>query len=648
MTKNMWQNLSNLFPPTRDEENLAQKLITEWKARGYIKKTSTDLLNIPDKVIIAFYSTLSQNSSIHSPHRSEPNSSWFTQNDITFYNVRATGLGSSVGNFLQASKLILGERAHCIHIAPFTRYDHNTIYSIVAARSPAEELWHPALVDKNILPLDQVRLFVQAIHLLGKAAGYDLEPHTAQFSYLALEHPEAFRWIKVYTPDPRWLDYYFTQETVYSIENQKRIISEVRGFVHEFLHQAKISTFDEEPFDTYPRLKLKHQTFQQARDFLIRYGYWTVPSHAWNGYGVPRFKGYNLVHNYPEFTYRDRNGADISQNAYHILTPFCFWDGLPAENSWGWENQARSGRPNQYGIKLYHDLFLFWRDEMEFDFVRFDSVDHIWDSCDPTNPTIPFSDRPTPSVLRDCILSIRSPNRLDIGTLAERIGDEIRAYETLGFDVILGSSMMEDPSLKMFEHDIKISEELNELNAKRPFNFSVCVALDTHDTGNPLFRGKSLIELEGYQGLLLRLFLARFLQGGTSFRPLYGVMGLTDLSYGLFPANVSCVNLHWSSDETFLNTYHLLEDLYLKFKSTLNHGLRFVKTANYVGASWIWQSSEWELYCEVCFPGGGFYQTQFQLEGLEGYTFKQERQTLCHFSPILGEQEFQIAWRQFT
>lgn len=646
MRENLWPRLRDVFPTTENERRHAVELIDEWRRRGFLERTSLELLRIPDPVTVEVYARLSEGRTTKNPHLGEPDSGWLCRNAICFYNIRATGVGDERGNFLQAAKLLLGERAHAIHVAPFTRYDHNTIYAIVAARSVAPELWHPALVKARIQPLDQVRLFVQAAHSLGKAVGYDLEPHTAQFSYINLEHPEAFRWVKVYTPDPRWLDYYFTPETVYKPSNQRRIASEVRLFVHEWMSQSGIKTFEEEPGDSYGRLELKHQTFARCVELLIRNGYWTVPTHAWSGFGLPRFKGFNHVQNYAEFSYQDRLGADVSHQAYHILTPFCFWNGLPVQNFWNWENIARAGTPNHQGISLYQELFLFWRDAAGFDFVRFDSVDHIWDSCDPQNPSIPFSDRPTPTILRDCNYRIRSGNRPDVASLAERLGDEIRAYETLGFDAILGSSMMENPGPAMLEHDLKIASDLEDLNTKRPFPFTVCATLDTHDTGNPVFRGRSLIELEGASGLLLRLFLARFLQAGPSYRTLYSVMGLTDLSYGLFPANVAPVNLNWVGDRDFLASYHRLEDLYQELRPHLDMAERAMMDQSLDGATWLWQAPGIEIGCKIAYPSAGDYLSPLFTTNWDGLCYTAKKGLIPGHLETLPPSSFEIAWRR--
>lgn len=603
----LWNRIASIINPSEREKAEAERLALEWERRGHLLWTSTDLLGLSDGVISALFSRLEEERSDSSPHRGEPHSGWLARSDITFYNIRACGLRDSPGNFLQAAKLLLGERAHAIHLAPFTCYDHNTIYAIVATRSVAPELWHPLLTHAGLMPIDQVRAFVRAAHLLGKAVGFDLEPHTAQFSYPVLEHPEAFRWIKVYTPDPRWLDYLFTPDTVYEIPNQERIVREVQVLMREFLSQEGIRTFEEEDGDDQKVLFHKRDAFQRGVRLLIRHGYWTVPSHAWCGYGLPRFRGFNIEQNYPEFFYRDPKGNDVSAHSYHILTPFNFWDGLPVENSFDWENRARAGRINPHGVSLYCNLFLFWRDQVDMDFVRFDSVDHIWDSCDPHNPAIPFSDRPTPAVLRECNLAIRSGGRPDIASIAERLGSEARAYETLGFDVLLGSSMMEDPGPAMFQHDWQIAAELADLNRMRPYPFSVCVALDTHDTGNPLFRGKSNIEREGPDGLLFRLFLARFTQAGLSFRPLYSVMGLTDLSFGLYEANVQPCPLTWVGDRDFLVDYEAVENLYRENREFLNLADRELVELSQNGACWTYTLGKETLICAAAFPSGVGY-----------------------------------------
>ncbi|MBK8138014.1 MAG: hypothetical protein IPK52_19735 [Chloroflexi bacterium] len=63
-------------------------------------------------------------------------------------------------------------------------------------------------------------------------------------------------------------------------------------------------------------------------------------------------------------------------------------------------NRAPESAPlHPPGIDLFADTFTYWR-EQGFDFVRYDSVDHIFDSAD--GPW-PLSDRPAPDVLREVI-----------------------------------------------------------------------------------------------------------------------------------------------------------------------------------------------------------------------------------------------------
>ena len=112
-------------------------------------------------------------------------------------------------------------------------------------------------------------------------------------------------------------------------------------------------------------------------------------------------------------------------------------------------------------------------------------------------------------------------------------------------------------------------------------------AVDTHDTGNPFFWGQSLTEKLGAEGMKTRLFLSRFLGWGGGKRPKYEVMGLSDLSNGLFPANVTEKNLVWVGDAAFNAWYHRLEDLYGELKPALERGKLVESFAGRTSSWWM-------------------------------------------------------------
>ena len=58
-------------------------------------------------------------------------------------------------------------------------------------------------------------------------------------------------------------------------------------------------------------------------------GLWPVPAHARAGVGVPSFLRCDSSDDFPIFSYRDVDGADIGEDAYSVVAPFAFYDDLP-------------------------------------------------------------------------------------------------------------------------------------------------------------------------------------------------------------------------------------------------------------------------------------------------------------------------------
>jgi hypothetical protein len=188
-------------------------------------------------------------------------------------------------------------------------------------------------------------------------------------------------------------------------------------------------------------------------------------------------------------------------------------------------------------------------------------------------------------VLAEFIRRSKLPGKPFIAHLAERMGNETEDYSAIGYDLILGSDMMENVGQGHLDKSFRLQGQLEDLNRRRKSPFAVAYAVDTHDTGNPFFWGQSLTEKLGAEGMKTRVFLSRFLGWGGGRRPKYEVMGLSDLSNGLFPANVSEKNLVWVGDKAFNDWYHRLEDLYAELKPALEKG---VLVESFAGRTYSW------------------------------------------------------------
>jgi len=591
----VWNRIVEILSPSAAHRGQAEVLLQEYRRRGCLAHTAKELLALPDETIAVFYQLLMDNRVPVSPVSDLQDSGWLAEAGACFINVRATGLNDSeFGNFLQAAKLLPGIRVRSLHLAPFLEYEFGTIYAVRSLKTIAPQLLHPQLLQGGLKASLQLDAFLQAAHALGQAVGFDLEPHTAQYSIPALEVPEAFRWIKVFPLDRNWLDYMLTPETVYARDVQERLVGEVRSLIGQFLKKHSLHTFDEEENDSADTLAQKRKAFQDAVQLMIAEGYWTVPAHTWDGEGLPKFNGYHSD-GYPVFQYLNRQGNDSSGHAYHIVTPFAFYHHVPLQG------MAFKQKPeiNPASVDLLCSAFQYWRDRHHFDFVRHDSVDHVFDSVFDGDGNWPISDRPTPTVLAEFIRRSKLPGKPYIAHLAERLGNEMEDYSSVGYDLMLGSDMMETVGWAHLDKSFRLHGQLADFNSRRKSPFAVAYAVDTHDTGNPFFWGESLTEKLSPDDMKKRLFLSRFLGCGRGSRPKYEVMGLADRSTGLFPANVSEKNLTWAGDAEFNAAYHRLEDLYNEWRGPLTLGRLVAFNAGPTVSWWIMETAGNLVVCAV-------------------------------------------------
>ncbi|MDF2820641.1 MAG: hypothetical protein K0R15_1082 [Clostridiales bacterium] len=574
---NLWSIIVKTLPWNIKQYELAVSLVNEWKQNGYIHKTCREMLELDDIVIILFYNILEETESLDSPVQHNPDSSWMFESDFCFINIRATGIGEKFGDLIQASKLLPIIRAKGIHLGPFTSYDFGTIYAVTSTKTISKNVVNHLLWEKGICPDEQLRAFVQATHMLGKCVGFDLEPHVAQFAKPVLEHPEYFRWISL--DENHKLRDSLSQERQLCEEPQEEIHNQVNQIVHNCLIREKIKTIESEFGDSPEDYNKKENIYYDLIGELIRKGYWTIPSHTWNGVGIPAYDGYYLKDNYAKFIYLDQFGNDQSQYAYGIVTPYNFYRNVPVNRLC---DKSTNLEQNKKVVEYYSNIFLYWRNEFKFDFVRHDSLDHIFDSIDESGN--PLTDRITPSILSYCNKKSRSSKKPYIGNLAERMGYEYEQYKNIGFDLLLGNEAMDTISSDFMMNQFKINEELTTYNSNEP-KASCVFATDTHDTGNPHMWGQPLVEVAGVDGMRLRQFVSRFMPLGSTCRPKYEVIGAQDLSFGLYHSNIKNQNLNWVGNQYFNQVYHYIEDVFESVRETMHKGILL---AHKVDSNYSW------------------------------------------------------------
>lgn len=577
----IWKDLEKQFAPDTDQFGQADELARQWRQCGHLPLTPSHLLRLDDAVMAAFYARLEESGGLRSPADDCADPGWMTRSDFCFINIRATGTGHSHGNFIQAAKMLPGLRVNAIHLGPFFDYDHETIYAPRSVESLSPLMEHQPLTQSGFGPESQLKALVQACRLTGKAAGMDLEPHVAQFARTVMVHPGAFRWIAL-SEDKNTLRGGLRMEEMTARDYQKIITAEIAEHVGKALAADGLDSLEYTPGDTPDIRKAKDSCYFKLIGSLIGQGYWTVPSQAWCGLGIPRFKGYNHTHGYAEFEYRDHMGNDAHHYAYHVVTPFAFYHNSGI-NSPG--EAARMAR-NDEAVSLFTGIFPRLRQIYGLDFVRYDSVDHIIDSLHPHDPDMPASDRPEPEILRLATEKARA-GYPQAGNFAERMGSEAEDYAAMGFDLMLGDDMLTRIDHPLMDRVFSLSERLEHLNQKRPGPFSVAFAVDTHDTGNPHIWKEPLVKAVGFDSMVLRFFVSRFAHAGLSRRPKYEAMGSQDLSWGLYHSNVRNANINWVDNGDFNRVYHALEDLYAECRPILDEGGLFSRHVDNRLAWWV-------------------------------------------------------------
>jgi hypothetical protein len=545
----------------------ARRLADEYLGAGYVNLTPTGALFLDDAVFALFYLEVGQGrfkeGEVRSPVADAPDSSWMYHSDYCFINVRALNPEPHrTGTFIHGLKVIPTVRASSLHLAPFFDCALDNLYAVESLSVITKHVLNHEMIAAGISAHEQLRLFIDGAHILGKTVGFDLEPHMGQFSRTAIANPEHFRWIRL-SHDRRTLWKGMKQEAMLEESFQKEMHREVRERAAKILAGRNLENV-KDTSRGFPAMRDAHLEIVRH---LIAEGFWTLPSHTWNGVGLPEYRAYNFEKNHPEFTYLDKNGKDQHEHSFGMLTPFKLYTNLPLNKVPDKKNPPVLNRET---IEFFKNLFPTVQRSFNFDFVRLDYVDHVFDSTLGDDPTLPVSDRMIPSVLKE-VLTHAKKLRPSTGAMAERMGCDIGDYGKVGFDLLLGIDILTTMHADFIPFIFELQEEIEK--GASDVKASILFAVDTHDSGHPLFWTKPLSEAVGPKGLALRHFLSRFTWTGRARRPKYEVIGNQDLSHGLYRVNNNLVSLTWEGDCTYNRRYHMLENVYESLRPLIYNAL---------------------------------------------------------------------------
>ncbi|MFQ5647089.1 MAG: hypothetical protein ACE5GM_09175, partial [bacterium] len=539
-----WEKIKRIYEPSKEARLQADRMLEEYRQSGHLELPPRTALSIDLGAFILFYVELHsrQPELLRGPAERNPDSSWMLKRDFCFFNVRSTGVTpESTGTFMEAVKLLPVIRCDAFHLAPFFDCALENLYAIESLHTITDAVVDLEAEKQGLSRDEQLSFFIDACHLLDKATGFDLEPHTGQFSRVVLEHPRYFRWIKL-SGDKKALAGNLSMEEMTSSTVQDRLVKEVENLVQGGQENGSL----EETRKIHARII----------SLLIDKGYWTIPSHTWNGAGLPRFRGYH-EHGYPLFEYRNVRGEPHDEHAFGNVTPFKFYDNLPVNSYPSPDNPpVIDNRVVDFFLSIFPQI----RKDWDFDFVRLDYADHIFDARDPEHG-YPLSDRMIPPLLKD----LTDRLRLDcpgIGVIAEHMGEMVEDYAREGVNLVLGWEIFSLLNDRYASDNYRIAQNIGQLSGKQATPASIMFAVDTHDSENPLFWKEGPAKLLGARGLFFRLFWARFGSAGNVRRPKYEVIGNQDLSSGLYEANNKAVSLSWKNHHSFNRWYHRLENVY--------------------------------------------------------------------------------------
>ncbi|HOJ63382.1 MAG TPA: hypothetical protein PLE45_03070 [Spirochaetota bacterium] len=568
---NKFIKISQKIAEKKNESNKALKIgndiLLEYKDRGYLHRLFTEVLDYPYLSFVPLLEYLISINNVKdrvvSPVENEKNSLWMLNSSFCFVNIRGTGRKpDETGDIINCAKLMPVLRIDSIHLAPFFECALDIVYAIDSIDVINEKIVNKEFYEYGMSPEEQLIFLVDFLHLLKKSVGFDLEPHTSQYSRIAIENPDYFRWIKL-NREKNTLFNNISQEEMLKRELQEEIIKEVIEIRENILKKYNLKNLKERNKD-----KSTKNAHIEITNKLIEKGIWTIPSHTWKGSGLPSFKKYIKEGNYPEFEYISWDNEDHKEHAFGVLTPYKFYDNLPVNKIPDINNPPILDKKV---LKFFSSIFINLQKKYNFDFVRFDYVDHIFDSVLDRSGKIPISDRMTPYLIKSVISQIKRKKRY-IGAMAERMGIDLKNYKKIGFDLILGDDILYKISKDFIFNIIKTNKFIEKINKKVKNNqkSSILFAIDTHDTGHPYFNCIPYV-MYGKDGVILRHFLSRFLCCGNFTRPKYEVIGMQDGTIGLYEANNKNISIKWQSDVELFNAYNNIENIFESLKSILQN-----------------------------------------------------------------------------
>ena len=484
-----WKDLSRLFPADADETDKARALFISYEKKGYLERGDLSLRFCSREIIIDFFYRLSLIRSVESPVHRKKKSSWIHERDFAYLNHRSLPFIDEFPFFAQLSVLPT-IRASAVILAPFTSNRKKELNTVDSHSVLSEDFEDLELTEKKIFKEEQFHLLIEAFHLLGKCLGYSLDYRVDRFSVPVLRRPDLFRWIDTNSAE--------TYRDILNEKNQKTIIEKVNSIVGEYL-----ASIERKPDEN---------DYNIIRKTLMQNGFWTVPSCKDNSDQLPNYE-YAENNSFPTFLGGDKN-----------LTSFKF---LFSDNT-----------VNQPALDYYSSLYIKWRDNFSFDFIKFRGIDYADDS------KMRKADSPSLDMIKKVIkkTSGKISHTGIIGSLCSNPENLLSS----GFNTVFYHDSSFEIDRSFMERNFNLYTYLLEINRKKRKQLSIILH------GGEIGNGSSY-QLENS---CRRIFISRFISCFDSFRPKYEFWN--DVGNKKNLADIS--------------VYNMIENIYTRYRDLVRKG----------------------------------------------------------------------------
>lgn len=513
--ESIWKSISKALPASDLQKEESRRLLKEYEHRGYLHRLNRELIELPLEVTADFFYRLSLLHSSNSPMSRKRNPRWLAQSDITSFNVRGCGTPMVRGNFFQASMLLPAMRTKAIQLQPVSQSEPGNPQAILSHAKIDPALLHPRLSQLGFNEEDQLQCLVQAAHLCGLALGFDLSYQLSQEAEALYRRPELFRWISL-DPERRYIPRnHLSYQQMLSGEQQEIYCREIREISKNAINLA--------------------MDRRQIHKRLRQKGYFPVPKNSENKGAIPLFIVYDPQIEEAQFT-----GSSEKDG----LTSFCFY-----------RQKSDSLNYQQATIDYFGGIFPIWK-KRGFDFLFLEGAIGSEEGLDKAQ-----QEGPDRKILQEVTQKAKAC-RSSIGVLASGEVLHLRDYLELGFDGLLDQQDSLRLDRDYVERAMGLQLELKTINQSRKIPSSLYTRISLAEHNSPSFNQK--IHLEH--------FCCRFLNCGKAGRHKFEMLGINDGSAGYQQSIKLGVPLQWREDRGSLDSYHILEDIYLRHQKTLEKG----------------------------------------------------------------------------